>query len=288
MRENFMDNNRFEKIMNKWLSHEIESAPKLHPTEEMYAKIRGKSKRTGIKIFARPVWGMTVGLAAAVIFLVVLFPSIFQKTINFDSILDLREGVELGRCRRDSLANKEPVIEEEKAEKGAEKKREDVFTQLSLQSQLPGAPAIKEVNIQEKRDEIINLSLDENYRLVLQLSQDRFVYIFQMDSRKRILRLFPEKKFSSIENPLKKDKLYVVPSSAQWFHLLETAEEETVFVIATAEPQLEWDELYSQYSTLRKKSKKNESLQQLFDEWESLEQEQNLDAMIYKFSFVRK
>ncbi len=277
-----MDKNRFEKIMSRWLSHEIESAPELHPTEEMYAKIREKRKRTGIRIFARPVWGMTAGIAAAAILLVVLFPSIFQKTIYFDSFLDLREGFEIGRSPRASLA-----VEEEKAEKRGEKKKEDVFTQLNLQSQIQGAPDIKEVNIQEKRDEIINLSLDENYRLILQLSQERFVYIFQLDSQKRILRLFPEKKFSSIENPLKKDKIYVVPASAQWFHLLETVEKGTIFVISTVEPQREWDELYSQYSTMRKKSKKNESLKLLFDELESLEQEQNTDAMVYKFSFVR-
>lgn len=274
---------KFEKIMSRWLSHEIKSAPEIRATEEMYAEIRGQRKRKGIKIFVRPVWWKTAGTAAAVILLVVLFPSIFQKTIYFDSFLDLREGYERGRGGRGAL-----IIEEEKGEKGGGKKKRDVFTHLSFQYQIQGVQGTRGVNIREKRDEKIYLTSDDNYRLVLQLSQERFVYIFQLDSRKRILRLFPENKFSSIENPLTKDKTYEVPISDQWFHLVENAEEETLFVIATVEPQQEWDELYSQYITMRKKMKKMRSLIRLVDEWESLAQKQTIDAMVYKFSFFHK
>lgn len=276
-----MSDKKFENLMDKWASHEIDTAPDLHPTEETYRKIKAEQKKPRFMLFPRLLqWAATGAAAAAVILLTVFYSDLFPPGKSEFAVGLRKEYVtERGGPRRG------PVIEPHKGEKRGGKKGPVAFSQLLFQYQKQGVGFREEVDIRSQKDEKVFLAFDDNYRLLFQLFQDRTIHIYQLGSDKKLIRLFPNESYSSVQNPLKGDQLYYLPSTPNWFHLDKNTGEEIIYVVASVQPMSDLDELYDEYARIRNKKKKQEARSRLLDELVSIEKKQLDDIVIQRFSF---
>jgi len=134
-------------------------------------------------------------------------------------------------------------------------------------------------------DESIILSSEDNYRLLIELTQDYYVYIYQSDAKNELMKLFPNEMYSPVQNPLKGGLIHYLPTERNWFYLAENAGEETIYIAAFLQPKHDWDELYSGYTGTDNAQEKQEILSRLLDEFASIEKMQSEGAFIYIFMF---
>jgi len=279
-----MNDKRFKKLMDKWASRELEATPELSPTEEMYKKIKAKNKKAIFIAFPRLLrWAAAAATAVVVILLTVFYSGLFPPGQE-ELAVGLRKEFATGK----GVPHKGPRIELDKGQKRGGKKGPIAFSQLLFQYQKQGREFREGADIRSQRDEKIILTSDDNYRLLFQLFKDRFVSIYQFDSDKKLIRLFPNKAYSSAQNPLKGAQLYYLPSPPNWFHLDKNTGEEIIYVIASARLKHDWDDLFAHYARIRNKKKKQEVLRRLLDELASIEEKQIDDVFIHKFTLHNK
>jgi hypothetical protein len=156
---------------------------------------------------------------------------------------------------------------------------------IEFQYQPKGSGSVQELDIRTHHDEIITLSSEDNYRLLLQLPRERYVYIFQVSADKRLIRLFPNSAYHPDRNPLQPGKNYVVPLPPGWFYVEDTGGEASVYVVTTSQPKQEWDELYVEYESLDKTSEKKNVVSGILDEFKALEESPTEETVVYVFKF---
>jgi hypothetical protein len=332
-----MDKKKFDKIMDEWTAHEMEAAPDLVPSQEVYQKLEEKQKKSRFVLFSWPVRLAAAGVAAALILLVI----VLQPPKEVEPLLGLRKGtvtdvagkVEtedrmkvLGEAEveeqvadavkpetvkgveQEQKQAKEEGIKEEKPEATeyeeapakmiiAEKKQEpevkdkEALVQpqevaprprmeikserkdaksalkraqvtavtpgavqakqerIEFQYQPKGSKSVEGLDMNLSQQETISLSSEDNYRLVLQLPQERYVYVYQVGADKRFVRLFPNTEFSPVQNPLQAGKTLFIPLPPNWFYVEKDVGEALVYVVTSAEPLQNWDEFYGEIST---------------------------------------
>lgn len=105
------------------------------------------------------------------------------------------------------------------------------------------------------RDGMALTSLDQ-YGLYLRADQDCYVYVYQVDSRGSVARLFPNDDFHTGDNLLKAGEERWVPNDAEFFELDENKGTETIYVAASLRPLpgLE-DKMLARASDLQQKFK---------------------------------
>lgn len=110
-----MDKSKFDKIMDDWVAREMEAAPDLTPSPEVYKKLEEKKKKPRFALFSWPVRLAAAGIAAALIILVI----VLQPPKEVGPFVELRKGSEpeiagkVGEEETDEL--QEDVAEPERA-----------------------------------------------------------------------------------------------------------------------------------------------------------------------------
>ena len=278
-----MDKKQFEKIMDVWSSHEVDASPELFPSEEMYRKLTEKRKGSRKWFFGPFGWTVAATAAAVVLLFVIFLPDISRQTgIPEEPAVSFRKGEVADR-----MAPSAALMESVEKEKMEEAKTAGAFNQLYFQQQKLGAKSIIGVDIQAQRDEEVNVTPTDNYRLQVQLNQERYVYVFQMGTDQQLNRLFPNKAYNAEQNPLQVGPLYNFPASPNWLLVNEDSEEGTIYVVAADKPQQDWDVLYDQYSNLKKRTKQQEIAKQFVDELESMSNRQEKGIEVQKFVLKR-
>ncbi len=88
----------------------------------------------------------------------------------------------------------------------------------------------------------------DHYKLIFEPSINGYVYIFQIDSAHKIVRLFPTDNFfqASAENrnPVVKGQRYFVPAPHKSFKLDRQVGEETIYLVITPTPDAKLEALY--------------------------------------------
>jgi hypothetical protein len=302
-----MKNGDFEKIMNTWAAHEVESAPRgkgpekgpeLRPTKEMYRMIEAR-KRKGLfpflsfqfSVHARRV--LVIVAAVCMVLLVIILPVIFYLSDQ-----DYRPSIGL----RKGSVPKGGIIVKHPPKRGGPKKGAISFHQLMFHYQKAGSPSVYGVDIRFPQEEKITLAADDNYRLIMQPAGDLYVYIYQLDFCGELAKLFPNSAYSSVQNPLEDGQAYHVPSEPNWFHLgekgrdsdrldapayagVETANkgEEQIYVAASAQPIPKLEEIYAQYGKAGNREIRRESLSHLFKELDG--ELPGEDTAVWRFVF---
>ncbi len=269
-----MKDEDFEKTMDNWASHEAESAPQMRPTEEMYRMIETR-KRKGL--FSAHAQRILVGVAIACLILA----AIVVPVIFYSSDRDVEPSIGL----RKVLVPKSGVIVKHPPKRRGKgpKKGAISFQQLMFQYQKCDSPSVYGLDIRFPIEEELTLSADDSYRLVMRTVGERYVYIYQLDSRGRLMDLFPNDVYSSIQNPLNQEQIYHIPSDPDWFHLGEKKGEERIYVVASAQPMQRLEELYAQYDRAASRGKRREALSHLLKE---LNDELTIeDAVVWRFVF---
>jgi hypothetical protein len=251
----YMKDENFEKTMDKWAAHEVESAPQMRPTEEMYRMIEARKRRGLLSIRMQRV---LVGVAAACLVLAV----IVVPTVLYLSDQDYEPSVGL---RQVSVPEPDVIIKQP-TRRGGPKKGAISFRQLMLHYQKADSQSVHGFDIRFPQEEKITLTSDDNYRLVMQTVGERHVYVYQLDSCGELMKLFPNNIYTIVQNPLQQEQRYYLPSDPNWFHLGEEKGEERIYVVASPQPIPKLDELYAQYDKTANEPGRQESLSYLLKE----------------------
>jgi hypothetical protein len=278
-----MDEKQFEKIMDEWLSHEIDASSELIPREEMYRKIEEKRKRSRKWLIGPLGWTIAATAATAVLLFVIFLPDFSRRSVPLEEpAAVLKEG-----NVADEMAAPQARMGAAEMEKTEEMKLAGAFNQLYFQQQNLADKSIVGVDIQSQRDENVNVIPADNYRLQVQLNQERYVYVFQVGSDQQLAQLFPNAAYNVEQNPLREGPLYNFPAPPNWLSLNEDTLGGTIYVIAADRPQQNWANLYGQYTNLQRKSKQNEIVKQFLDELESMSNRQEEGIEVQKFVLKR-
>jgi hypothetical protein len=155
--------------------------------------------------------------------------------------------------------------------------------QFFFQYQRQGTASMESIDIQNQRETRINLTSNDNYRFAFQLNQERYVYIYQLDSEKRLIRLLPDEKYSLLQNPLQAGQVFYCPQTPNWFYLENENKEEIFYILVTAQSQRDLDASFEQYIKVKDYKQKQEILQKLIHEFESIKSKSESSASIYEF-----
>jgi hypothetical protein len=101
-------------------------------------------------------------------------------------------------------------------------------------------------------------------------NEERHVYVFQLTSSDVLVKLFPDETYSSVQNPLRQGLMYHLPSKSNWFYLDDIEGEERLYVIASAGPLQDLEDLYARYSRADDASNKQELLAGLRKQLETI------------------
>ena len=274
-----MDEKHFEKIMDEWLSHEIDASSELIPREEMYRKIEEKRKRSRKWLIGPLGWTIAATAATAVLLFVIFLPDFSRRSVPLEApAAVLKEG-----NVADEMAVPRARMGAAEMEKSEEMKLAGAFNQLFFQQQNIADRSIVGVDIQAQREKNVDVTPADNYRLQVQLNQERYVYVFQLGSDQSLTRLFPNAVTNVEQNPLQGGPLYNFPSPPNWMAVNEETEGGTIYVIAADRPQQNWDLLYDQYNNLRRETKRQEIVKQFLDELESMSNRQEAGIEVQKF-----
>lgn len=90
------------------------------------------------------------------------------------------------------------------------------------------------------------LTSEDNYSIYLNPDTESYVYVYQVDSRGKVLRLFPNPQFSSAHNPLTRRKHYWIPDKlengkATHLYLDENKGQEVIYVLASKSQMPEFE-----------------------------------------------
>ena len=277
-----MKDEEFDKAMDTWASKELESAPQLHPTGEMYRMVKSRRRKAMFPIYAR--WVLVGVSVAALVLMVILNPLIFRpsdsayKSSLAKSSVGLREGFPPGKG--------EGITTDPKMHRGGGPKKGRIFfKQLIFQYQKSAPRSEKAIDIRLPREETLALTSDDNYRLLLQPVGDLYVYIYQMDSCGVMVKLFPNNAHNAVGNPLIQDQEYYLPSPPNWFYLDDLKGEERIYIIASARQMQELEDLYEQYDQATSASMREEILSRLLKMIEAVGDEPAEDAGKWVFVF---
>lgn len=268
----FMKDEEFDKKMDAWASHEVESAPKLRPTEKMYRMIEAQVGKVPLHLHFRRI---LVGVAAACLILfVIIIPAIIYMS-DHKPALGQREGF----VSDDGIVIKRP------SRRGGPKKGQISFRQLMIHYQKADSQSAYGFDFRFPQDERVTLTADDNYRLLIQPDGDRYVYAYQLDSDGELMRLFPNSDYNPAQNPLKNEREYYLPSEPNWLYLDGNPGEERIYVVASAQPMSELDDLYNQYDKTKDKLERQEILSRLIKEMEAVEETTGGEAVVWVFAF---
>ena len=161
-----------------------------------------------------------------------------------------------------------------------------VAGRIEFQYQPQGSESIEGLDIQYPQDEILTLSSEDNYRLILQLPQERYVYVFQVGADKQLIRLFPNTEYNPAQNPLQAGKAVIIPSPPNWFYVEKDGGEVQIYMVDSAEPLQDWDEIYAVYSQTEKLTKRKKIATGLLDQIEQDKQkpEEKVSVRVFMFN----
>lgn len=97
---------------------------------------------------------------------------------------------------------------------------------------LPASPS----NSVIERDYGAALSADEPYHLTVSASEPCHLTVLQRRSSGKLVQLFPNRKYSSLENPIPRGTLRL-PENEDWIYLDEIPGTETIYLVASKWPQ---------------------------------------------------
>jgi hypothetical protein len=252
-----MKDQDFERAMDAWVDHETEAAPEMRPTADMYRMVQAHQGRKHLFL----LYSRWAAVGAAVVSLAVL--AILYATV----FLDLPSGREMASVgQRAGLASDKGVVVRGTAPPPKGPRGKGIpFAQLMFHFQWHSSRLVEGIDLQIPQEGTISLTPADNYRLLLEPAEDHYVYVFQLTSSDVLVKLFPNETYSSVQNPLRQGQMVYLPSEPNWFYLGEATGTERLYVIASAQPLRDLENLYVQYSQADGESDRSAALSSLLE-----------------------
>jgi hypothetical protein len=275
----------FERLMDAWAEAEVDAAPEMRPTAEMYRRVRARQQRRPWSLLAsRPA--IAVASAAALILAVVLFAILLRPSMppqppptQVLAYVGLREGY---TGERGVVTT--PPSPPAKGPKG----EQAFFRRLWFQVQGPDAPSATSFDVLLPQDAPVPLTSTDNYRLLLEPSREAYVYVYQLSPDGVLAPLFPDGAYSPAQNPLEAGLTGYLPAEPNWFYLAEGAGEERLYVVASGEPLPDLEDLVRRYSGERDPAGQRALLSSLLDRLATLVEAPSEEAAGWIFRFGRR
>jgi hypothetical protein len=223
--------------------------------------VRAKRRRK-LSLLAYPRWAaagvaVTALLVLAISYVFVVHPLAVSRQAPGQRVahVGLREGY---------ASDSQVILRATTAPKGKGSRQGSApLKQLILQFQHEDSRVIEAINLQAPREEQLTLTVSDNYRLLLELAADQYVYAFQLTSSGTLVWLYPNEAYGPAQNPLHDGQTLLVPSEPNWLHLGETRGEERLYVIASTERLRMLDDLYDRYHRAGEETTRQEALTDL-------------------------
>jgi hypothetical protein len=118
-----MSDEDFERTLGEWADHEIQSAPEIRPTEEMYRLVRARRQgKRFLLVSSRPAM---VAMAPAILALIVVLYTLLVRPANLPGAPSGQEIAYVGQ--RKGAAEKSVVVHELVVPKGRGPKKEAIL-----------------------------------------------------------------------------------------------------------------------------------------------------------------
>jgi hypothetical protein len=201
-----MTDEKFDKRLENWVEMETKAAPEMRPSTEMYRLVESKGGRVRTaKIQQRRV--VAVGFAFTALIILIIggiilgYPTSWfrSETLQIVAIVEQRQG-----------SNIYPEL----PEKG--KGRIDPSFQLLIFQVFRGDDGTTEsLDLSEPSTEWVRLTTKDDFRLLIQPFQSRYLYIYLINPNGDYQALHLEDGF----NPLHPVVRTLLPSQPDWFYL---------------------------------------------------------------------
>jgi hypothetical protein len=257
-----MSDEDFERTLDEWADHEIESAPEPRPTEEMYRLVRARGQEKPFILRSpRPI--MLV-MALSTLALVVVLYGLLVRPANLYAPRSLQQIAYVGQ--REGPIEEGLVVHEPAVPKGKGPKRAGIlFERLWFQFLEQDSQVVESVDLQAPQDEVITLGATDNYRLLVQPSENTHVYVFQLSPDNHLARLFPNETYATGRNPLPQGESFHLPAAPNWFYLRAGKGEERLYLVASTQPASSLERLYAQYRQASDRPSRQQHLSALLD-----------------------
>lgn len=191
-----MDKSKFDKIMDDWVAREMEAAPDLTPSPEVYKKLEKKKPR--FALFSWPVRLAAAGIAAALIILVI----VLQPPKEVGPLVGLRKGSVTESAGKVGREDKMQILGEEERDELQEDAAKPGRAKVSesAEERIKGGKAEKERH-KEPPAETKTIAKKE---MAEETDKEAFVQTKEVATRARI-ELTPEKK--KVESGAKRSRL---------------------------------------------------------------------------------
>ena len=257
-----MRDREFQKAVERWAEAEIESVPDLRPTPEMIVLVQAKQEpRRARAISSRWAVAATAGiLVVAALVTLILKPGLIPGYTPTPEATLIAQ-----RVGPDAVQT--VIVQGEGKGAGAKGPARGLsaFRQVLFEVQRPDSPALLAIDLQSPPEETMVLTPADNYRLALELVDERHVYVYQSTSSGSLVQIFPNPAYSAAENPLLPGQLTSLPDEPNWLYLDGVPGEEQLYVLAAPEPLRRLDTLYAKYTQETDETIKREHLLDLFD-----------------------
>jgi len=276
-----MKDKDFEKLMDSWADHEIESAPDLRPTAEMKLMVDAMRPTPAGRTLPRWLTAGTALASVAVLILLawVLFPTDTQNRIPVWQV-----------AQREGFPAENGVIMEEPPESGGKGPSRGLVAlqKLQIQFQISDSPIVRAVDLQTHPDIKVTLSTTDNYRLLLEPAEEHYLYFFQLTAAEQLIQLFPNETASPTPNPIPAGQELVLPAPPNWFYLDQTPGRERLYILASAAPLPDLEKLYTRYRPSTESAGQPELLSELLQLLESYREAPADQVQLWTFSFTHQ
>ncbi len=234
-----MQNDQFDKRMEKWAEQEAETAPGLQPTPEMIQLVGSKKGKysSGIPFFD---WSHAVVALAALIICLITYTSFLKPNLLSNSIPETvlsvaQRAVMLSDASYNTLPAR-PL--------GQGKGRGPApFQQIDFQIYCGATNQIDSLDLRYELLNPLTLTSQDSYRLLLKSQSEQFLYLFLQD---------PAGEFQALHHQLDSQRLpgqkkVFLPQKPNWFYLLGEHGEYKLYLISTPTKISEFDDLFDQY-----------------------------------------
>ena len=259
-----------DKLLENWAEHEAASAPEMRPTAEMYRLVRASARGRTLSL-ARARWG-TLGAALAaivvlaVVYVVAVHPSLLIEGPTVPQVAQVRQ--RKGFDAEKGVVARGQTLSGEKGSRGAP----GPFTQLAFHFQRSDSRIVESIDLRVPQRETLSLTADDNYRLLLETDEERTVYVFQWMPSNELVQLFPSERTGAGEHPLQGDRATYIPPQPNWLYLEGEEGEVRLYVLASARPLQELEDLYLQYVRTRRRAARQKLLPRVLEGLEDVVQ----------------
>ena len=258
-----MRDSEFQKAIDGWSEAELDSAPDLRPTPEMVRLVQAREEpRRARTVSSR--WAMAAVTAAGILLLAALFALILRSGLIPGYAPAPEATLIAQRVGPDAVQT--AIVQGDGKGTGAKGpvRGRPAFRQLLFEVQRPDSAEVLAVDLLNPPEETVVLTPADNYRLALELLEERHVYAFQYTSSGSLVQLFPNPVYSAADNPLLPGEVTRIPAEPNWLYLDGSPGEERLYVLAAAQPLRELEKSYAKYVKETDEAVKGERLLDLF------------------------